>query len=443
MAGQWFLLGKEVDHRFKIYFRANSSIDRVVYRLTLGMILMCLYFNFLSLIPQDLMKHFFWGTWVILGLFYSWPTRGKIIQETVSSNFNEFRFLDSFEKTTLGLCAVLFLISLPQLPSLENPDALKLIFDPLEKLGPTFWNFLTINYFPFKKFPYMMKMAWGLHFYFVGIGLYLLAFYGILRCFLSRRLSILGIFALLSSWSLSKQLQYDLGSSITNTYSILWVWGLMWATKSSTYRSGLFIGLLGVWGAILNLSYAFLLPTQLMLLYFLFLKDKTFWFKRQLLKYALFGIAITITLFILRHESFGNMQTIEYRKIFEEYSRILGRKAFYYLSFIGVFLVFFGLTWEKNKLVRILRFDKQKMYELLISYLILFAFSLVADSFLVRSFSIMWIIVFFSVIPLEWVFQSISKLRSKRNMIFAIYLLICLLDSHIEGRVKIFLQIFK
>ena len=34
---QWFLLGKEIDHRLKIYFRVNSSIDRVVYRLFLGM----------------------------------------------------------------------------------------------------------------------------------------------------------------------------------------------------------------------------------------------------------------------------------------------------------------------------------------------------------------------------------------------------------------------
>ena len=27
MVGQWFLLGKEVDHRLKIYFKVNSSLD--------------------------------------------------------------------------------------------------------------------------------------------------------------------------------------------------------------------------------------------------------------------------------------------------------------------------------------------------------------------------------------------------------------------------------
>jgi hypothetical protein len=40
MGGQWYLLGKEIDHRLKIYFRANSSIDRVLYRLIIGQMTM-------------------------------------------------------------------------------------------------------------------------------------------------------------------------------------------------------------------------------------------------------------------------------------------------------------------------------------------------------------------------------------------------------------------
>jgi hypothetical protein len=53
-----------------------------------------------------------------------------------------------------------------------------------------------------------------------------------------------------------------------------------------------------------------------------------------------------------------------------------------------------------------------------------------------------WVLSFLSLIPIELIFQSISRLRSKRNMIYLIYILICLLDSHFEGRVKIFLKIF-
>ena len=48
---QWFLLGKEIDYRLKIYFRVNSSMDRVAYRLLLGMCFFILYFNVISFFP--------------------------------------------------------------------------------------------------------------------------------------------------------------------------------------------------------------------------------------------------------------------------------------------------------------------------------------------------------------------------------------------------------
>jgi hypothetical protein len=77
MAGQWYLLGKEVDHRLKIYFRANSSIDRILYRLILGNVVILLYFNLLALLPDEMLKHFFWGTWVVLGLFLLLAYQGE------------------------------------------------------------------------------------------------------------------------------------------------------------------------------------------------------------------------------------------------------------------------------------------------------------------------------------------------------------------------------
>ena len=69
MAGQWYLLGKEIDHRLRIYFRANSSIDRVLYRVIIGSATMMLIFNLMSFIPDDIVRHFFWGFFIILGLF--------------------------------------------------------------------------------------------------------------------------------------------------------------------------------------------------------------------------------------------------------------------------------------------------------------------------------------------------------------------------------------
>ena len=133
MMGQWFLLGKEIDHFLNIYFKINSSIDRTIYRLFLGLIFFIIYFNLLSFLPNKWIYNCFWITWVILGLFYSWPTRGKIIQESISTDFNEFRYLDSFEKTLLILTSVIYFFSVPEISLFTNIDAFKLFLDPLEK----------------------------------------------------------------------------------------------------------------------------------------------------------------------------------------------------------------------------------------------------------------------------------------------------------------------
>jgi hypothetical protein len=70
MMTQWYLMGKEVDHRFKIYFRVNSSIDRLIYRLSTGMFLTVILFNLLYLLPAKWIYNSFWILWVILVLFY-------------------------------------------------------------------------------------------------------------------------------------------------------------------------------------------------------------------------------------------------------------------------------------------------------------------------------------------------------------------------------------
>src|SRR5690606_35595065 len=119
MAGQWYLLGKEIDHRLKIYFRANSSIDRVLYRVIIGNATMVLVFNIMSFIPESIVRHFFWGFFGVLGLCYSWPTRAKIIVESVSTQFTEYKYLDSFEKTVLFLILAMFLASMPSFPFLN------------------------------------------------------------------------------------------------------------------------------------------------------------------------------------------------------------------------------------------------------------------------------------------------------------------------------------
>jgi hypothetical protein len=88
------------------------------------------------------------------------------------------------------------------------------------------------------------------------------------------------------------------------------------------------------------------------------------------------------------------------------------------------------------------RINGIKLKELIISIFIIFFLALTIERQLVESFGLLWVLVFFSLIPLEWLFQNISRLRSKRNMIYVIYILICLLDSHFEGRIKILSKLF-
>jgi hypothetical protein len=62
---------------------------------------------------------------------------------------------------------------------------------------------------------------------------------------------------------------------------------------------------------------------------------------------------------------------------------------------------------------------------------------------LIRGLGMLWLLAFFSVLPLEGVFQALSRVRSRRNFIYAVYILVCLLDSHFEGRVRILYNFYQ
>ncbi len=443
IAGQWYLLGKEVDHRLKIYFRANSSIDRVVYRLVVGMAVMVLLFNVILLFPEAWTKHFFWGFWAVLGLFYSWPTRGKIIEESVSTQFGEYRFLDNFEKTVLFLVILMVLVSVPVFPYFDNPDSLKILIDSDEKVSQQYWNFLAVNYFPFRRFPNLTYLAWCLHFYFVGSVLYLLSFYGVLRFFFSRRLSILGLFGLVSTWSWSLLLQKDPFSALLTSFSILWIWGILWAVKSATYRSGLMYGLLCYIGTCLNYSFFPLFPLGLLMLHFWHMADKTTWYRQQFLRYTSLG-AVGCAVVLLYHldlQAFDHGWDPEGLGIF--LWNLVRRKAFYALSVVGVILLVLSFSpWIRRKFAAF-TLDRPRLAHLGGATLAAVVVGLTLEKNLIRGFGLMWLLPFLALVPLEWIFQVISRLRSKRNMIYVAYVLVCLLDSHFEGRVRITAKFFK
>lgn len=440
--GQWFLLGKEIDHRLKIYFRVNSSIDRVVYRLFMGMFFMVIYFNLVNLMPGKWIYNTFWITWILLGLFYSWPTRGKIIQESVTTNFHEYKYLDRFEKTILILIVVILGVSIPEFPSLSNANTLKLFFDPNERISGAFWSFLTVNYYPFKKYPELFKIAWSVHFYFVTVSLYLMTFYAILRYFVTRRLAILGVFALVSSWSFSKILALNFGNSLLTTYSIIWIWSFLWCIKSSTFRSGLFFGLVGAWGIVIDKTNMILFVVGMLSVHFFFLRDKTYWYRRQFLKYNSLGVILGVLVFLLSTSALDYHLNFDFYQILQDFKGLIERKSFYTLSLLGIIVFIKEIALKKRSELKDENFQMDKLFEFTYSLGILIVSSIIFESRFLKDFSGLWILAFLSVIPIELIFQKIRRLRSSRNIIYVIYIVICLLDSHIEGRIKILLRMF-
>jgi hypothetical protein len=437
MAGQWYLLGKEIDHRLKIYFRANSTIDRILYRLIIGNATMMIILNIMSFIPDSIVRHFFWGFFVVVGLFYSWPTRGKIIQDSVSTQFTEYKYLDSFEKTVLFLTIAMFVSSMPSFPFLTNLETFKMIVDPEEKMNLQLWSYLHMNFLPFRRFPHLINLGWNMHFYFINFSIYLLAFYGILRFFLSRRISILGLFALVSSWGFSLFLKKDIYTCASTTFSVLWVWSILWCVKSSTYRSGLMYGLLCYMGVTLNYNHLFLFPVGLALLFFYFLRENTDWYRDQFVKYTSLGMFLILITMITHIDLRFFEDAMSFEQLGNYLTSVIKRKAFYALSFIGLVTFIVMLIKPRNKLFSQMTLDQKRMAEFGILTIMVILMGLFVDKDMVRSFGLLWLIVFLSLLPLEWIFQSISRLRSRRNFIYMIYVLVCLLDSHFEGRIRL------
>jgi hypothetical protein len=277
-----------------------------------------------------------------------------------------------------------------------------------------------------------------MHFYFVGLGFYLLAFYGVCRFFISRRLSILALFALISTWSFSIFLKRDPYYALVTTFSLVWLWAVLWSVKSSTYRSGLMFGLICYLGTLLNYHNAILFPIGLVVLYFSFLKESTDWFRLQFVKYSYVGLILILISVLMNYDISFSANPSGFFSYFQGIGVLVKRKAFFALSFIGVTSLLISYVGKKFNLFSVMNIDYDRLKQLLILIFILIFLGVFYEKDLIKNFGSLWIIVFLSVYPLEWLFQSISRLRSKRNIIFVVYILICLLDSHLEGRFRIF-----
>ena len=231
---------------------------------------------------------------------------------------------------------------------------------------------------------------------------------------------------------------------LVNSFAALWVWSLLGLSKGVTYRNGLFQGLISFWGTTLNPAFLCLVPLQIGFLYLRIFQEKTNWFKKKIFKYAIWGYLLGAINFWANFREDLFVSNFATSKFLDEFLLLFGRKAFYSLSFFGlVFLIFFYVFQRRQKIFQDIKLNEKKILELFIICGVLFLFGLYVDSQLILTFPWMAVLVFFCLVPIEFFFQAISRFRSKRNFIYVTYILICFLDSHVEGRVKVLISFFK
>lgn len=443
---QFYLLAKEIDHRFKIHVKTNSSLDRTLYRFFIGQAIMLIYFNLLYiLVPASYLHHFFWGTWIVLGLYYSWPTRGKIIQESMNSDFSEFRYLDGFEKTTFFLILITVLLSAPTLPYFRSIEVLKLYLDPHENVHETIWNFTQLIALPFWKYPILFRLSQNLYFYFTSVTFFLLAVYSLTRFVFSRRISILAVYAIVSSWSFSKLMEWQFLDMTTTTISMLWMWCYFWCIRSANYRAGFILGIFNYWATLWNPTFYLLYWVQFILLFFVNAQQMTLWYKKQFFRYSSIG-GILATFAFVTHKNpylFQFKTMITWWNVFStQLFYIISEKSFYTIAPFGLLYLAY-IAWQKKiNSFAVTLFAHHKMRDLGQCFVVLMILSFISSQSFLSQYFLLPVIVFFIMILIEKFFQIIQDQKSHRNFIYLIYILFCLLDSNLEGRLKIILAHF-
>ena len=438
LAGQWLLLGREADHLFGIYLRAVSSADRAAYRVCLGMFLMAACFGALALLPGPWVRVSYWSVWAALGLLRSWPTRGRLIDESVAARFGwlgGLGRLDWLEGTVLGLVLATLVVTVPDVAGPGSVDALRAHYDPSGRLGGPFWGFLETAYLPFMGSPALAGLAWRFHFHFVGLGLYLLVFYAFLRAFVSRRLSILGVFALVSAWPVPRFLAQDPGAAVVGSFSLVWVWAVLWASRGSTYKTGLFLGMVGFWGGLVARPFAFLALAQVPLVFW-FLGGRTPWFRGRLLKYSLAGTGMLAAVLASDARPPAAFAWPPGPWPSATDLLLLG-KAFFVVAPLGACALLLKILpgtaglWPSGM-------DAAAARRFAACVAVYGALCLAFDPGMAGGLSLLWVVAFLSLLPVEALIQAVPRLRPSRRAIYLLYVLICLLDSHLDGRIKAF-----
>ena len=276
------------------------------------------------------------------------------------------------------------------------------------------------------------------------------SFYSFLRYYFSRRSAILGIFIFTSTWPISQLLSVDLTQLFLQKTTLLMLWVTIWGHRALTYRSGLIVGLIFFYATCIEPLAFVLIPLMLLLHLVTLPKEKTLWYKLEWLKFLAPGFLLSLFAYLSSNTAAKSVDSHFYKTI-DDLSMLMSGKAIFSLSIFGLVLVVWSSLSNirpfhklNQSFLRNFTFKRNfhEMWMPLVYILSLFILSISYSSFFFTGFSTMWILTALSIVPIELIFHKLKVYRSKRNMIYLLYILITLLDSQIEMRLRISAKMF-
>jgi len=419
----FYLFGDLIEYVFKVHYRVGSSINRLISRVLLGYFVVLI---FRKVFPLDIFIHFFYFFIGLNFIYFSYPTRSRLHDLTVKSHFSEFKFLDKSERIVLFLIFVYFVLSIPFVGSgLVADDQQGVLLILLNSIKNNLNSSLAII-----SYKYL----------FYG-SLLLATLYSTFRVFFSRRVALLGVFLLQSNWSFYKLYEGDLNILTYACLVTVLFWLYFFCLKSLTYRSGLVFGLF--LPASFTLENNFFWSFLIIVLSLVFsLRKKGSWYILQFFKYASAGLIIFMVLFI-SNLNFKLLGYFSHSDILSSGLQILKNKAFF-INALNSLLLIGMLGFVKGAYTDRwfeIRGNSKMVFFLLPVYWLIFSFF--KFSKLSSLLSIEVILLSFMSLPVcDFIIWRLNNDRDKRTAVFFLFILFVLLDSHLEGRAKVFFSSF-
>lgn len=429
-----YFLGLYLDYVFKIYYHLNSSLDRMIYRIIFGSSLLAFIYSFFSAIFGQSSTIYLTYSLIIINLIFSiYPTTAKLIFSSMSSNLGELKHLDKVEKMLLGIFLIYFICSIPNIQFVDISG---------------YNSFLTLDFFHqnfifardlFNRISTQTQLL-GYFYFFLG-GMYYLIAYSFFRFFFSRRVALIGILALVSNWNLIKLVYGDFTVYGTALYLLSFLWGVIWVGSSKSYRTNLFFGMI----LALSSHHQFLISLSFFIIglssIFLTSGLRTTWAKLQSLKYMSFGLVLTLIFWTVDFFNSGKYES--QANLFFSFNNFF-KKSFNILGILGsiLFLIFYigAKTGYIQKVVSFLNHSHYLFFSMIFTLVVWFSSN--GGSYFDISSFLYFIIVLFSLPILELVLNTFGFFHPKRNLIFFLYILFAILDSHLESRIKTLISIF-